>query len=227
MHKSISKRLLKCAEMISHGTKVVDVGTDHAYLPIYLCLNKKISHAIASDLREGPLKNAKSNIKSFNLENMIETRISDGLKNIEETEIDEVIIAGMGGNIIVNILEECTWKNKIGKRFILQPMKYESNLRKYLSKNGYEIEKESAVMCMGKIYTVIKALYTNIPYSLSPYEYYIGNLVNSLDTDAKLYIGKQINDLKNRQKGAIIQNNKEKETYYTDIIEKLRNILSI
>ena len=222
---NISRRLIKCAEMVTPNSKIADIGTDHAYLPIYLALNNKISHAIASDLRIGPLENAISNIKNFNLENIIETRISDGLKNIIENEVDEVIIAGMGGNVIINILEECKWQNKLNKKFILQPMKYESNLRKYLSEKGYKIEKESAVICMGKVYTVIKVIYNAIPYTLSPTEYYIGLLEKSLDDNAVLYIKKQINDLVNRQKGAIINNRKEEEIYYSQIIENLKKLI--
>ena len=78
----LSQRLLKCAEMITPNTKIADIGTDHAYVPIYLALNNKITHAIAADLREGPLKHAKENIAYYGLENTIETRISDGLENI-------------------------------------------------------------------------------------------------------------------------------------------------
>lgn len=222
---NISRRLLKCAEMVTPNSKIADIGTDHAYLPIYLALNNKISYAIASDLRIGPLENAISNIKNFNLENIIETRISDGLKNIIENEVDEVVIAGMGGNVIINILEECKWENKLNKEFILQPMKYESNLRRYLSEKGYKIKKESAVTCMGKVYTAMKVVYTGISYDLSPIECYIGLLERSLDDNAVVYIKKQLNDLVNRRKGAIVNNLKEEEIYYSQIIEDLKKLI--
>ena len=101
---NITERLKKCGAMVEKGSKIADVGTDHAYLPIYLIKEKKATHAIACDLREGPLENAKKNIKKFGLEEKIETRLSNGLENIKENEADEVIIAGMGGILISEIL---------------------------------------------------------------------------------------------------------------------------
>ena len=223
----LNKRLLKCADMITPGAKVADIGTDHAYLPIYLVLKEKIISAIASDLREGPLKNAKCNIEKYNLEKIIKTRLSDGLKNISETEADEIVIAGMGGNLISQILTECNWKNKKFKKFILQPMKYENNLRTYLASEGYKVEEEYAVESENKIYVVMKASYTGIPYILSDVEKYIGLLKNSTDFTAKLYINKQINNLINHKKGAKAENLKSEELYYSEIIKNLKNILNV
>lgn len=223
----LNKRLLKCADMITPGAKVADIGTDHAYLPIYLVLKEKISSAIASDLREGPLQNAKCNIEKYHLEKIIKTRLSDGLKNISETEADEIVIAGMGGNLISQILKECTWKNKKIKKFILQPMKYENNLRTYLASEGYKVEEEYAVECENKIYVVMKASYTGIPYILSDVEKYIGLLKNSTDFTAKLYINKQINNLVNHKKGAQAENLNSEELYYSEIIKNLKNILNV
>ncbi len=222
----LSTRLLKCADMITPGSSIADIGTDHAYLPIYLALESKIAFAVASDLREGPLKNAKRNVEKYNLEKIIKIRTSDGLKNISEKEADEIVIAGMGGNLISKILKECTWQNKKSKKFILQPMKYEKNLRTYLAADGYKIEEEYAVECEKKIYVVMKASYTGMPYTLSAAELYIGLLENSLDLAAKLYINKQINSLINQKKGAEAKNLKSEEIYYSKIIKNLRDILN-
>ncbi len=221
----ISKRLLKCAKMVTSKGNIADVGTDHAYLPIYLALTNKISHAIACDIHKEPLNNAKSNVKLFNLENAVEVRQSDGLKNISSSEADTVVIAGMGGNLIAKILKDCKWENKKDKEFIFQPMKYENNLRVYLSKMGYEIKKEIAVKCSGKVYTVIKANYTAQPYELTPTQVYIGFLPDHLNDDAKCYIRKQLNDLYNRIKGAIAKGLKDQEAYYLKIIKKLKKLL--
>ena len=222
----ISSRLLKCAEMVSSGTKIADIGTDHAYIPIYLMLNSKISHAIASDIKIGPLQNAIKNIKKYNLENNIETRISDGLDKINESEADEIIIAGIGGNIISNILEKCTWKNKKNKVFIINPMKYEERLREFLYNNGYEIKKECAVICSEKVYSVMKVIYTGQKIKIDPKEKYIGKMEENINQAEKAYIKKQIKNLSNHLKGAKSNNQTEKEKYFEHIINNLKNLLS-
>lgn len=221
----LSSRLKQCALMVENKTKIADIGTDHAYLPIYLALENKISDALCCDVRLGPLENAKSNIKKYGLEEKIKTRLSDGLSNVGENEADEIIIAGMGGLLITKILQNCKWKNKIGKKFIFQPMNHERDLRIYLKNNGYEIKCEKAVKCMGKIYTVMKTVYTSIPYEISDESEYIGKLEAS-DEPALLYIKKQIKDLENRKKGAFIRGEKETENNYTMLIEKLKKYIS-
>ena len=221
---ALSQRLLKCAEMITPNTKIADIGTDHAYVPIYLALNKKITHAIASDLRQGPIEHANQNIIAYNLENMIETRLSDGLENISENEVDEVLIAGLGGNIIINILEKVHWKNK---RFVIQPMKYERRLRQYMAKSGYNLISEKAVICSKKVYTVMEVVFTGKKYNISPEEEYIGKIIpNKHDPSSIAYIKKQIKDLKNRKKGANACKLYEKEKRFENIIKNLSNAIS-
>lgn len=221
----ISNRLLKCAEMVSSDAKITDIGTDHAYIPIYLALKKKISYALACDINSGPLNNAKNNINKYKLESIIETRLSNGLENINENETNEIIIAGMGGNTIENILLNCKWKNKSTKKFILQPMKHERNLRIYLAKSGYRIIKEEAVVSLGKVYTVIAAVFTQTPYFLTAEEEHIGQLRENLNDDGIIYIKKQIKNLKNLQKGACHKNNQTQEKYYKEIIRNLETFI--
>ena len=225
----LSNRLQKCADMVTKNSKIADIGTDHAYLPIYLALNKKISFALACDLREGPLKIAQKNISSHNLSGIISTRISDGLENINENEVDEIIIAGMGGNMIVNILKNCSWKDKISKKFILQPMKYENRLRKFLYENGYKIEKEEAVICSEKVYTAMLVKFIGKKISFTPEQEYIGAILDNknseINFETKAYLRKQIKDLKNHQKGAISKQNKIQEKYYGDIISSLEKFI--
>lgn len=220
----ISNRLKKCAKMVDKNTRLADIGTDHAYLPIYLILENKINNVLACDVRNGPLQHAMLNIKKFNLEQKIETRISNGLLNINENEVDEVLIAGMGGLLICDILKNCKWNHKIGKKFILQPMNHEKDLRIYLSVNGYKIEKEEAVVCNGKSYIVIKSVYTGESYKISEIEKYIGKL-SSNNNDTIEYINKQLRDLNNRKYGAIAKNNKELELYYANVMNKIKNYL--
>ena len=221
----ISNRLKKCADLVSCGSKIADIGTDHAYIPIYLMLQRKISHAIACDIGEGPLKNAEKNIKNYGFENNIETRLSDGFSNIKENEADEIIIAGMGGNMISNILNNCPWKNKFKKRFILNPMKYEEKLHEFLFSNGYEIQNEIAVKCSGKSYLIIDAHFTGEKYNPLPHELYIGKLENNLDEHAFGLIKKQIKNIENHRLGAHAERDFRKEQYFDEIRTYLTNIL--
>lgn len=209
--------------MVDENCKIVDVGTDHAYLPIYLTSQNKIISAIACDVRVGPLENAVSNIKKYNLEKKISTCLSNGLQKISENDADEIIIAGMGGNLILDILENCTWKNKINKKYILQPMNKERDLRIYLASKGYETEKEEAVVCMGKVYTVIKSIYTSKSYSLSPTQEYIGFL-NKESEESKIYIKKQLRDIENRKRGALIKGLTQDAEKYQNIIKEIENL---
>ena len=141
----LDTRLKMAAEEVRHGKKVADIGTDHAYLPAYLIENGICPSAIAADIGKGPLENAKKVVSSSTiLSERIELRLSDGLKEINEDEADDIVIAGMGGILIAEILSAAPWVKSNGKRLILQPMSHAEDVRKYLCENGFEILKEKA-----------------------------------------------------------------------------------
>ena len=152
----LSVRLQAVADMVTEGTKVADVGTDHAYIPIYLVEHDKNPSAIAMDINRGPLKKAEENISSHNLENKIETRLSDGLKQLHLGEADSLVIAGMGGGLVVKIMEEGTLHKKYVKEWILQPQSEISKVRQYLNENGYCIVEENMVIDEGKFYPMMR-----------------------------------------------------------------------
>lgn len=152
----LSVRLQAVADMVTEGTKVADVGTDHAYIPIYLVEHDKNPSAIAMDINRGPLKKAEENISSHNLENKIETRLSDGLKQLHLGEADSVVIAGMGGGLVVKIMEEGTLHKKYVKEWILQPQSEISKVRQYLNENEYCIVEENMVIDEGKFYPMMR-----------------------------------------------------------------------
>ena len=101
----ISERLRTVAGMVSPGCRLADVGTDHAYIPIYLMQNGVIPQAVAMDINQGPLLRATENIRRYGLTGRIETRLSDGLEKLQAGEADTILIAGMGGLLMVRILE--------------------------------------------------------------------------------------------------------------------------
>ncbi|PAB58910.1 tRNA (adenine(22)-N(1))-methyltransferase [Anaeromicrobium sediminis] len=153
----LTKRLDKIAKFVKEGAKIADIGTDHAYIPVYLAEKNIVNKAIACDVNEGPLNIAKKNIKENELEDKIETRIGSGLKPLKMGEVDTAIIAGMGGLLISTILEESIEIAKSLDRLILQPMVAQEELRIWLNENGFTIEKEALVKDEGKMYEVIVA----------------------------------------------------------------------
>lgn len=155
MKLPISKRLLCCASMVTPGSRVADIGTDHGYLGIYLLQTGAARHVIACDLRKDPLENARRNAKLFGVDGEMELRLSDGLEKIRPDEVDTVVMAGMGGDLIQKILSQCPWRRREGLQFILQPQSAGNVLRRWLCEDGFEIRREEPVQDGHFLYTVM------------------------------------------------------------------------
>lgn len=151
----LSHRLKTIASFVPEGSNVADIGTDHGYIPIYLVQNHIADHAIAMDVRKGPLERAESHIKDYGLEKQIEVRLSDGLGKLLPGEADTVVIAGMGGGLLIHILEEGRHVWDTVEHFILSPQSDIGDVRRYLAENGFCIRKESMLTDEGKYYTVM------------------------------------------------------------------------
>ena len=150
----ITPRLNSIIQNIS-GKTLADIGTDHAYIPIYLLQNGLINYAIACDIKKGPLDIARNNVKKYNIKN-IELRLGSGLNPIAENETETVVIAGMGGDMIMSILSENSEKSHSFKEIILQPMNCQKELRMWLINNGFEIVGEDLSKEGFKVYNLIK-----------------------------------------------------------------------
>lgn len=157
----LSLRLTAVAQFVTKGNRLADIGTDHGYVPIYLVKCGIIPSAIAMDINKGPLERAKEHIEEYGLTDKVKTRLSDGLKKLGEGEADTVLIAGMGGNLIVKILEEGREVLKSVKELVLSPHSEIDLVRQYLVENYYEIIHENMVFDGGKYYTIIKAVKTD------------------------------------------------------------------
>ncbi len=150
-------RLKKIAELTSGTTVLADVGCDHGYIPIY-CIQKGFcKYAIAMDINPGPLDRCTKNIVKYKLEDCIEARLSDGIEKLKEGEADTIVIAGMGGLLIRDILSNSLKNIKTGTDFILQPMLAPFELKEYLYENAFLIENEYVVQEDNKFYNIIKA----------------------------------------------------------------------
>ncbi|QXM05717.1 tRNA (adenine(22)-N(1))-methyltransferase [Crassaminicella indica] len=151
----LTPRLLNIAKFVPKNSVLADVGTDHGYIPVYLMKNKITEKIIATDINEGPLLSAQKNIKLYGLDNYIETRLGNGLEAIQPGEVDTVIIAGMGGLLIRDILLNHPDVTKSIKRFILQPMVAQDELRRWLYANNFKIIDEKLVSEDHRIYEII------------------------------------------------------------------------
>lgn len=176
------KRLLLCAELVT-GDHICDIGTDHGYLPAYLVLTGKCRRATAADINEMPLEAAKSIFAKENISDKADFFLSDGLKNVPLEGVTDIVIAGMGGELISHILSANERVKSFSGAFILQPMTRAADLRKYLAENGFETDTEKGV-CEGRfIYSVIRCRYTGKCRSLDPIEEVIGSLDPNIPDD--------------------------------------------
>lgn len=172
----LSKRLNWIVGKLEKSNVIMDVGTDHGYIPIYLVKNNIASKVIASDINKEPLKKAEINASLDGVRDKIELRLGGGLQPLKNKEAEAVIIAGMGGNLIRDILEHDLNKVKNLNYLILQPAQNPEVLREYLYTNNYEILEEDLCLDEGKYYEIFKVRYKignalrldDIYYEVSP-----------------------------------------------------------
>ena len=154
MQIKLTPRLEKIANLVENN-RVADIGTDHGYIAIYLIQNDISKFVIAGDVNKKPLESAKSNIDGMGLGEKIETRLGSGLSVLKPNEVDTVIIAGMGGILISELLHQSPEVLAATKQLILQPMQAQEELRRYLVAHGYKINKDILVKEEHRIYEIL------------------------------------------------------------------------
>ena len=155
----LSKRLQAVADLVTPGNRLADIGTDHGYVPIWLYEQGRIPFALAMDLREGPLQRAAEHIRMHGLDEKIKTRLSDGLEKLLPGETDSIVIAGMGGMLVVKILTQGQAVLDSVQELILQPQSDLDAVREYLHRTGFVIVQEEMVFEEGKYYPMMKAVH--------------------------------------------------------------------
>jgi len=170
----IGKRLQTVASMVPFGSTVADIGTDHGYVPAYLVLTGRCRYVIASDIAEGPCRAAAETSKKYNLPDKMDIRTAPGLQGLRIGEAETVVIAGMGGATIIDILEESPEVVATVKTFVLQPMNAAKLLRRWFMQHGFRIAEETLCKENGHIYIIIKAMHTNEKQELSSLEEELG-----------------------------------------------------
>ena len=175
MSKTIlNSRLRSAAGFVRQGATFADIGTDHAYLPIFLLDEGKISHAVLSDINEGPLESARCNAKEAGYSDRVDFCLADGASALSGLGITDFAICGMGGELIADIIERAPYLMDENINLILQPMTRQAYLRAYLASRGFLILDESYTYDSGKYYVCILASYRGGVREISPSEAEIG-----------------------------------------------------
>ena len=189
-----------CAAFVRPGSRLADIGTDHGYLPIRLLLDGVVPSAIAADIRPGPLSSAKENALHYGVAENMDCRLSDGLAQICDGEVEDITIAGMGGELILHILTDAPWACRAGMRLILQPMTMAPELRRGLVKLGLDIKEEVAVSAAGRIYSVLCVEAAEQPAPRDAVWEYMGKLPTG-EKESALYAQRVLASLKAKEGG--------------------------
>lgn len=222
---TLGPRLEACAKLVRPGRALIDVGTDHAYLPIWLIQTGIIPRAVACDINPGPLDAARRHGERYRVEEKLRLVLSDGLRELRPEDGDDIVIAGMGGELILRIIRETGWL--CGgpvcreKRLILQPMTMADKLRLGLWELGFQVLEEQAVEDAGKVYSAFAAAHVgNLPppHSLYPY---MGELSPGGQAVQK-YAEKTVRGLMNQLQGAEHGGDRQTADKLRGIVEEIR-----
>ncbi len=193
----LSLRLKAVADMVTPGKIVADIGTDHGYVPIYLIENEIVPYAYAMDINEGPVLRAKQNIEDRGLADKISVIKSNGMEKLTPDMAQSVVIAGMGGELIIQILKESKVMNNLDE-LVLSPHRRVDLVRSYLLEKGWSIVEETMVKDMDKYYTIMKVIPVSESVAYSKSEMIYGRiLLNDRNEILKEYLDKEYHKFMN------------------------------
>jgi tRNA (adenine22-N1)-methyltransferase len=194
MNKKLSKRLSACLDALSSLSRIADIGSDHAYLPCYGIAAGIIDSAIAIDVIDGPLAQAKATIADYGLADKIELRKGSGLEPLSIAEVEGVNIAGMGGKLISQLLQDSLTLAKSMKKLVFQPQGGEATLRMMLDENNFAITNEQLLEEDGIIYTIMTAIPVKESHHLSALDVMFGPVLRKNIKD-ELFVQKWSQEL--------------------------------
>ncbi len=223
----LTPRLKTIADLVPRGSIAGDVGSDHGYVPIYLVEEGICETAIASDINEGPTDNARQAVNEAGLNDKIQVRHGGGLLPYAVGEVDTVIIAGMGGLLIRDILLEKPEMTASVKTFVLQPMVAQSELREWLSKNSFKIVDEKLALEDRRMYEIMVVEHGEMTID-DPLNYEIGlKLIDKNDPLSKVFLEKRIRKIEGIVKGLNASKNEESKARIPELNEKLKKMEAI
>ncbi len=204
----LDRRLLAAASFVPKGAILADIGSDHAYLPIHLVQTGRVQNALASDINLGPVDAARKNIISYGVGDKVIAQRSDGLDGVESFSPDCITILGMGGELIVRIIDRAPWVRSKKIRLILQPMTHGEILSRYLCEQGFEVVDET-IICDGerddRIYRIIVAEFDGVKREMSDAEHYIGRLNLARKPDGtQTYIKRLLTMFETKRQGRLL-----------------------
>ena len=167
---ALDARLRAAAAYVRQDAVFADVGTDHAYLPLFLLAEGRILRAVLSDINEGPLARAREHAATYPYGDKLSFHLTNGLEGLSELGITDIAVCGMGGELIADILARAPFIKNSEIRLILQPMSRPEKLRAYLAAEGFSILSETYVSAAGKHYACMHAAFSGAPYALSVFE---------------------------------------------------------
>lgn len=214
----LTPRLQCVADAAGACNLLADIGTDHAYIPVYMVQNGLAENAIASDIVDGPVKIARKNVSDRKLSGKIKVIKASGLESAAGA--DTIVIAGMGGNLICDILQENLKTAHSAKRLVLQPMARTEDVRRFLHKNGFEIAEEKLAKEENKIYNIIAAKSGNQSFDDEFYYYAGKKLFENRDKLLLEYLHKKAGILKRRAD----EMEKSQNTSVLNEVEKIREL---
>lgn len=185
---TLDGRLASVMKFVRQGARFADVGTDHAYLPLALLRAGRIERAVCSDINAGPLDSARANAREAGLEDLMSFYLTDGAAALAGEGLTDVAIAGMGGELIADIIDRAPFLCDSAVRLILQPMSRQGHLRKYLLEHGFAIEDEGYSYSQGKYYVTLCVSFCGEKTSMSECEYAFGKR-EFLDTGSPECLG--------------------------------------
>lgn len=221
----LDERLSTAAKYVRQGAVFADIGTDHAYLPLFLLENGVIPHAYAADIAEGPLSRARRAVSERGCLEKVTLLLANGLCGMEALGLTDIAICGMGGETVVEILRAAPFVKRAGVRLILQPMSRLGILRRYLAEEGFCIEEETPVEAAGKRYACLCVSYDGVPREFSRAEYELGEY--NLKNPSRIFT-EMLKQAHRAQKKKVLgiraggEKNEEEEAYLCRLAELVR-----
>lgn len=215
---SLGPRLSLCAELLRPGRPMADIGTDHGYLPIWLLKTGAVDRAIASDINPGPLDAARRHGQLYGVGDELRLVQGDGLSRISPEDADDIVIAGMGGELILHIIGSTPWLSCADKRLVLQPMSAVDKLRTGLWQRGFAVQKELAARENGKVYSAFSVGYAGELGEMDSIYPYMGRLEPGSE-EVSAYADKALRGLRNSLLGAEHNGWQEEARRLREVIE--------
>ena len=221
----INGRLLSAAKFVRQGARFADIGTDHAYLPLFLLKSGRVESAICADINEGPLESAMSNAKEAGVTENIDFVLTDGVSALSDRGVTDVAICGMGGELIADIIARAPFLKDKSIRLILGPMSKQAHLRRYLSASGFSVIAEDYVFDSGKYYLTLVVEYSENKEEISDFEAELGSLLTkeALSSAERGYLEAKAKSFKKAKDGKLAggENMPPEELMYEKIMEML------